>query len=91
MGMTTALKTKQILKNAQAVLGIEMMAAAQAIDFRRPLRAGAGTEAAYKVIRNHIAFLDEDRPLHDDINRMADLVESGEILAEVEKAVGKLA
>jgi histidine ammonia-lyase len=90
MGMTTALKTKQILKNAQAVLGIEMMAAAQAIDFRRPLRAGKGTEAAYRVIRRHVDVLKEDRPLHDDINAMADLVESGEILAEVEKAVGRL-
>lgn len=91
MGMTTALKTKQIIKNAQAVLGIELMAAAQAMDFRRPLKAGAGTEAAYEVIRNHVEFLDEDRPLHTDINRMAELVESGEILAAVEKAVGKLA
>ncbi len=55
MGMTTALKTKQILKNAHAVLGIEMIAAAQAMDFRRPLRGGKGTEAAYEVIRKHVA------------------------------------
>ena len=90
MGMTTTLKTKQILKNAQAVLGIEMMAAAQAIDFRRPLRAGKGTEAAYEAIRRHVAYLDEDRPLHTDINRIAEVVESGEILEAVETAVGKL-
>jgi histidine ammonia-lyase len=91
MGMTTALKTKQIQKNVHAVLGIELMAAAQAIDFRRPLRAGRGTEAAYQVIRRHVAFLDEDRPLHADINTMAEVVGSGEILAAVEKAVGELA
>jgi len=91
MGMTTTLKTKQILKNAQAVLGIEMMAAAQAMDFRRPLRAGAGVEAAYETIRKQVAFLDEDRPLHEDINRMAALVESGEILRAVEAAVGTIA
>lgn len=91
MGMTTALKMKQILKNAQAVLGIELMAAAQAIDFRRPLRAGAGVEAAYETIRKQVAFLDEDRPLHDDINRMASLVESGEILRAAEAAVGPIA
>jgi histidine ammonia-lyase len=91
MGMTTALKTKQILKNAHAVLGIEMIAAAQAMDFRRPLRGGKGTEAAYEVIRKHVKFLEEDRPLFDDNNRMAALVESGDILAAVEKAVGKLA
>jgi len=91
MGMTTALKTRQIIKNAQAVLGIEMMAAAQAMDFRRPLRAGKGTEAAYQAIRQHVAFLDQDRPLHEDINRMAGLVESGEILKAVEEATGRLA
>ena len=67
-----------------------MMAAAQAMDFRRPLRAGKGTEAAYRVIRRHVDILTEDRPLHADINAMADLVESGEILAEVERAVGRL-
>ena len=91
MGMTTTLKTKQILKNAQAVLAIELMAAAQAIDFRRPLRAGRGTEAAYETIRRHVAFLDEDRPLCDDINRLAAVVESGEILRAVESAAGPLA
>jgi histidine ammonia-lyase len=90
MGMTTALKTKQILKNAQGILGIELMAAAQAMDFRRPLRAGKGTEAAYEVIRKRVAFLEEDRPLYNDNNAMASLVESGEILKAVEGAVGKL-
>ncbi len=90
MGMTTALKTKQIQKNAYGVLGIELMAAAQAFDFRRPLKGGKGSEAAYEVIRKHVAFLEEDRPLHEDNNRMAALVESGEILEAVEKAVGEL-
>ena len=90
MGMTTNLKTKQIIKNAQAVLGIEMMAAAQAMDFRRPLRGGKGTEAAYEVIRKHVAFMEEDRPLYPDNNAMAALVESGEILRAVEGAVGNL-
>jgi histidine ammonia-lyase len=90
MGMTSALKSKQIQKNAQAVLGIELLAAAQAMDFRRPLRAGKGTEAAYEVIRKHVSFLEEDRPLHEDINRIAAVVASGEILQAVEQAVGKL-
>jgi histidine ammonia-lyase len=84
------LKSKQIQKNAYAVLGIEMMAAAQAMDFRRPLKAGKGAEAAHEVIRKYVTHLEEDRPLYDDINRMAALVESGEILEAVEKAVGKL-
>jgi len=88
--MTTALKTQQIIDNSQAVLAIEMMAAAQAIDFRRPLKASPGVEAAYRVIRKYVAFLDEDRPLYDDINRLKEVVASGEILEAVEEAVGQL-
>jgi histidine ammonia-lyase len=90
MGMTTALKTRQIIDNSQAVIAIEMMAAAQALDFRRPLRASPGVEAAYEVIRKYVSYLDEDRPLYDDINRLKEVVASGEILEAVEKTVGEL-
>ena len=90
MGMTSALKTKQIIDNAQAVLGIEMMAGAQAIDFRKPIKASQGVQAAYDVIRKYVDYLEEDRPLYDDINKLKDVVESGEILEAVEKAVGAL-
>jgi histidine ammonia-lyase len=90
MGMTTALKTRQIIDNSQAVIAIEMMAAAQALDFRRPLRASPGVEAAYEVIRKYVPYLDEDRPLYDDINRLKEVVASGEILEAVEKTVGEL-
>lgn len=90
MGMTTALKTRQILDNAQAVLAVELMAGAQAVDFRRPLKAGKGVEAAYRVVRKYVARLEEDRPLYDDINRLSEVVASGEILDAVESAVGGL-
>jgi len=90
MGMTTALKTRQIIDNAQAVLAIELLAGAQALDFRKPLKPGIGVQAAHEVIRKHVAHLDEDRPLYNDINKLKDVVASGEILEAVEKAVGKL-
>ncbi len=90
MGMTTALKTQQIIDNAQAVLAIEFIAGAQAIDFRKPLKPSKGVQAAYDVIRKHVDYLDEDRPLYDDINKMKEVVQSGEILEAVEKAVGEL-
>jgi len=90
MGMTSALKAQQILDNSQAVLAIEMMAAAQAIDFRKPVQPSPGVKAAYKVIRKYVDFLDEDRPLYDDINKLKEVVQSGEILEAVEKAVGSL-
>jgi len=89
MGMNTALKNVQIVDNAYGVVGIEFMAAAQALDFRE-FTPGKGVEAARRVIRRHVAHLDEDRPLYSDHNAMKALVKSGEILDEVEKAVGSL-
>jgi histidine ammonia-lyase len=89
MGMNTAIKNDQILDNAYGILGIEFMAAAQALDFRQ-FNPGRGVAAARAVIRKHVAHLDEDRPLYNDHNAMKTLVKSCEILEEVERAVGSL-
>jgi histidine ammonia-lyase len=89
MGMNTALKNGQILDNAYGVLGIEFMAAAQALDFRE-FTPGKGTNKAREVIRRHVKHLDVDRPLYNDHNAMKKLIQSGEILVEVEKVTGKL-
>ena len=89
MGMNTAIKNDQILDNAYGVLGIEFMAAAQGLDFRE-FTSGRGTQTAKGVIRNQVAYLDEDRPLYPDHNRMKALVKSGAILEEVEKEIGSL-
>jgi histidine ammonia-lyase len=89
MGLNSALKTRQIVEVADGVIGIEMMAAAQGLDFRE-FRPGAGTRAAKAVVRDSVDFLDEDRPLFRDHNVMLDLVRSREILSAVEEAVGPL-
>jgi histidine ammonia-lyase len=89
MGMNTALKNLQIMDNAYGILGIEFMAAAQALDFRE-FTFGRGVETARAAIRRHVSHLAVDRPLHRDHNTMKALVESGKILDEVEKAVGPL-
>ncbi|MCX6252722.1 MAG: aromatic amino acid ammonia-lyase [Bacteroidetes bacterium] len=89
MGMNTAIKNTQILDNAYGILGIEFMAAAQALDFR-DFNFGAGTKKAKEVIRNYVEFLDIDRPLYDDHTKMKELVKSCEILREVENVVGSL-
>ncbi len=89
MGMNTALKNGQILDNAFGILGIEFMAAAQALDFRE-FTPGKGVQAAHQVIRKHVTHLDIDRPLYADHNTMKALVQSGEILEAVEKEVGSL-
>ncbi|HUK27180.1 MAG TPA: histidine ammonia-lyase [Candidatus Acidoferrales bacterium] len=90
MANTTAMKTKEILKNSSAIFAIELMAGAQALDFRKPLTPGKGTQAAYDEIRKSVTYLDADRPLYPDITRLSRVVESGEILGAVENAVGKL-
>jgi len=89
MGMNTAIKNFQILDNAYGILGIELMAAAQALDFR-DYKFGKGVARAKEVIRRYVEFLDEDRPLYPDHTRMKELVRSCEILEEVEKEVGAL-
>ena len=89
MGMNTALKNFQILDNAYGILGIELMAAAQALDFRE-YKFGAGVSKAREVIRKYVDFLEVDRPLYPDHNAMKALVKSCEILTEVENTVGTL-
>jgi len=89
MGMNTAIKNFQILDCAYGILGIELMAAAQALDFRE-YNFGMGVLKAKEVIRKYIKFLDEDRPLFPDHTKMKELVKSCEILKEVEKEVGSL-
>ena len=89
MGMNTALKNNQILDNAYGILGIEIMAATQALDFRE-YKFGKGVTKAKEIVRRHVEFLDIDRPLYDDHNKMKELVKSCEILEEVEKVVGDL-
>lgn len=89
MGMNTAIKNFQILDNAYGILGIELMAAAQALDFRE-YSFGNGVEKAKEIIRKYVDFLDIDRPLYPDHTNMKELVKSGEILDEIEKLVGSL-
>ncbi|HKK67329.1 MAG TPA: aromatic amino acid ammonia-lyase [Bacteroidales bacterium] len=92
MGMNTAIKNFQILDNAYGILGIEFMAAAQALDFRKEEidTFGKGTTKAHEVVRRHVEFLDVDRPLYSDHTNMKELVKSCEILHEVESTVGTL-
>jgi histidine ammonia-lyase len=90
MGMNSALKTRQILDLACGVLGIELMAAAQALDFR-DFTPGQGTQAAKAEIRRQVDFLDEDRPLHRDHDAMLAAVREHRILDAVEAEIGPLA
>lgn len=89
MGMTSAIKMRQIMDNCYAILAIELMAAAQAIDFRSS-KCSPASKSAYEVVRKHSSHLEEDRPLCYDHNILAEVVRNGEILEAVEKVTGKL-
>ena len=89
MGMNTAIKNAQIVENVCGVLGIEFMAAAQALDFRE-FQNGKGVCAAQAEVRRHVEFLDVDRPLHNDHTAMMDLVRGNGILEAVENEIGAL-
>ncbi|MFL2940561.1 MAG: histidine ammonia-lyase [Candidatus Poseidoniales archaeon] len=83
MGLTTSQKTRKILDNCYGVLAIEMMAAAQALDMRKK-RMGKGTSIAHRIIRESIDYLDQDRPLYKDHNKMVEILKSERIIKEIE-------
>ncbi len=89
MGMNSALQTRQIIDNARGVLGIELIAAAQALDFRDS-EPGRGTKAAHGAVREAVKHLDEDRSLFSDHNAMAEAVKQCRVLEAVEEAIGPL-
>ncbi len=90
MGSIAARKLTEIVRNTEIVVAIQLMSAAQALDFKRPLKAGSGSEAAYSVIRSKLERLVDDRPLYPDIDIVTGLVRDGSIVEAVEKAVGEL-
>lgn len=87
MGSIAARKCFQVLKNVQTVIAIEMLCASQGIDFLKPLKPGKGTGAAYKRIRKDVPTLKKDRILYTDINKVLELVKTGEVLAAVKKEI----
>ncbi len=90
MGSVTAKKLTEIIRNTEIVVAIQLMSAAQALDFKRPLKAGKGSEAAYSVIRSKLERLIDDRPLYPDIEVVTDLVRDASIIEAVEKTVGEI-
>jgi histidine ammonia-lyase len=88
MGMTAARHAREVVANAEVVLALEALAAAQALDLRAPATPGAGTGAARDAVRAVAAFLDEDREPGPDIEAVTELVRSGALVAAAEGAVG---
>jgi len=91
MGMGAARKVHAILDNLEAVLGIELLCAAQGREFHKELEAGPGPTAARTLLRTRVAPLVADRYLHPDLVAATELVASGALVKAVEAAVGPLA
>lgn len=90
MGTTAARKAREILKNAQRVIAIEMLAAAQALEFREEGKRGAGVDTAYSLVRESIPPLKEDRIMHADMEKCFDMIVNNSVVDRVEKAAGEL-
>jgi histidine ammonia-lyase len=78
MGMTSATKLRAMVQNAEYVLAIELLAAAEGLEYRAPLKPGLGVRRAHALVRQHAARLTRDRPLSPDIERLAAAVREGE-------------
>jgi histidine ammonia-lyase len=78
MGMTAAVKLRNIVSNAEHVIAIELLAAAEGLEYRAPLRSSEPIERAHDLIRAAVPRLTEDRPLSYDIQRIAGAIQRGD-------------
>jgi histidine ammonia-lyase len=79
MGMTAATKLRRLVEMAELVLAIELLAAAEGLEYRAPLQPGRGVRRAYETVRAQVPRLTSDRSLSGDIERIARLVRDGEV------------
>lgn len=76
MGANAAVKCLRVINNVEKVLAIELLSAAQALDFRRPLKSSDAVENLHSSFRKNISFNDADRVLHDDMMKAVEFVSS---------------
>ncbi len=87
MGTTAARKARSVVDNVARVIGIELLTAAQAIDFRGAENLGRGTAAAYRLLREEVSFLKKDEVLYPLIDQAIAMVTSGRLVEAVEKEI----
>jgi histidine ammonia-lyase len=85
MGAHAALKFAHVQDQVRTVLAIELMAGAQGIDLRRPHKPGRKLRAVHELIREHVSFLDKDRVLSQDFQKIRSLIDDGSIVKAAEK------
>ncbi len=91
MGMTSAVKCTKVMDNAERILAIELLSAAQAIDLSQVRQLGKGTMRAYDIVRSSVKPMEEDRAVYRDIEKVLNLIRGNSLVEQVEKETGKLA
>ena len=91
MGVTAGRKLHEVVSNVQHGLAIELLCNSQGLDFLRPLKTSPGLEKVHTLIRKHVEPIGEDRIFHKDIENLTKLIQTEEIIKEVESVTGPLA
>lgn len=91
MGSISALKLLSVMRNVERVLAVEFLTAAQALDFRAPLKPGRGVLEAHELLRNQIGHADRDYEVRNDLDTCADILRKGKLASAVEAKTGPLA
>jgi histidine ammonia-lyase len=86
MGVTSALKAGEVLRNVETILSLELLCAAEGIDYRRPLHTGKSLEAVHQLVRSQIPHLNEDRAMYPDIRAALNMVREGKVRAAAVQA-----
>ena len=90
MGTIAARKGRDIVRNVEHILAMELLCATQGMKFLLPLQPGVGIKEAYRVVREKVPPIKGDRRFNEDIKKIQMLIESGELLRRVEKGAGGL-
>ncbi len=91
MGVTSGRKLHEVLENVQTGLAIELLCNTQGIEFLRPLKSSVALEKVVTLVRKHVAPIGDDRIFHKDIKALTTLIQSDELIREVESVTGPLA
>ena len=91
MGVTSGRKLLEVVSNVQHGLAIELLCNTQGLEFLRPMKTSQGLEKVHALVRKHVAAIEDDRTFHKDIENLTKLIQSEEIIQEVETITGTLA
>ena len=91
MGSISAIKLLGVMRNLERVLAVELLTAAQALDFRSPLKPGKGVAIAHQVLREHVAHAHRDYEVRNDLDHCASLLRQGALSAAIAEALEPLA